>query len=159
MLKNCVYDYHLNPSCVDRLFNLYEALCTVDSCSKCCINKTQELFCEALSNCDNDSYVNGTMCQDVRQDYCTSEWRKLELNESEELIDCIDYGETATLDCSNQFGLDENGSICSPLCDKFSQHSKDFTNIYIHVLTALTLISFIGGIIVLVTAIWKRKKM
>jgi len=99
------------------------------------------------------------MCQEVRQDYCTSEWRKLELDGSDVLIDCDEYGETATLNCSDQFGLDENGSICLPLCEKFSQYDEAFTNVYIYIVTALTLISAIGGIIVLIVSIWKRKKL
>ena len=31
------------------------------------------------------------MCQEVRQQYCTAEWRVLELDEFEGLIDCADY--------------------------------------------------------------------
>jgi len=161
MLENCEYEYNLNSSCVHRLFDLYEALGMKDNnCSTYCMrNETFKLFCDALHNCDNISYVNNIMCQEVRQDYCTSEWRKLELNGSEELIDCDKYGETATLNCSDQFGLDENDSICLPLCAKFSQYSEAFTNVYVSVRTVLILISTIGGIITFIVSIWKRKKM
>ena len=61
--------------------------------------------------------------------HCRRE-RVLELNESEELIDCNDYGETVPLNCSDQFGLDNNGSICRPLCKTFSQFSETFIAVF-----------------------------
>ena len=67
------------------------------------------------------------MCQEVRQEHCTAEWRRSESNRNFSLIDCDEYGETATLNCSDQFGLDDYGSICSPLCKEFLQEGKTAT--------------------------------
>jgi len=161
MLEDCGYDnVSLNSTCVDKLLDLYEALSFMNNCSTFCVNNaTKDLFCTALRNCNNTLLVNDIMCQEVRQDYCTLEWRSLELNESEKLINCDEYGETAPLNCSEQFGLDKNETICSPLCDKFSQHDEVFTIIYSYVFLILTFISFIGGIIVLIVSIRKWKKM
>ena len=101
----------------DLLAYTYEALRLV-SHYPFCVNKVEEQFTK-LKNCGNDpSCVESIMCQEVRQQYCTAEWRVLELNESEGLIDCTNYGETAPLNCSNQFGLTNNGSICLPLCSE-----------------------------------------
>ena len=74
-------------------------------------------------------------------------------------IDCDEYGETATLNCSDQFGLDENGSICSPLCKDFSQDGKMATDIYIATTAIAHLINIVGGIVVLIAACKNRKNM
>ena len=83
----------------------------------------------------------------------------LELNESEELIDCSDYGETAPLNCSDQFGLDKNGSVCRPLCATFSQFSETFTTFFPIWLTVFSGLNVIGGIISLVISVYKIKKL
>jgi len=158
MLEGCEY---VNSKCVEKLLDLYEALSSMDNCSTFCSKNSNvtDSFCKALNKCDDTLFVNDIMCLTVRQDYCTSEWRSLELNESEKLIDCDDYGETAPLNCSEQFGLDKNETICSPLCDKFSQHGEVFTAVYTNMFLIFTFLSVIGGITALIASIWKRKKM
>ena len=99
------------------------------------------------------------MCREIRQQYCTAEWRILELNGSEELINCTDYGETAPLNCSDPFGLANNGLVCLPLCDKFSQFSKTFTDFYPFWLAIFSGLNVIGGIISLVVSVYKIKKL
>ena len=99
------------------------------------------------------------MCQDVRQEYCTAEWRILELQGSEGLIDCDVYGETARLTCSDQFGVDDSGVACLPLCKEFSQNG-DSNTIAIIVLGGIAnIVNTIGGIFVLIVAFWRREKM
>ena len=99
------------------------------------------------------------MCQKVRQQYCTAEWRLLELNGtvSEGLIDC--EGETASINCSKQFGLINNGSKCSPLCTKFSQYDDTFTNVYMVLTIFSYIINMAGGVAVFVASYIKRHKM
>ena len=99
------------------------------------------------------------MCQEVRQEYCTAEWRLLELNESERLIDCSDYGETALLNCSDQFDLDNNGSTCRLLCEKFSQFSKTFTSFFPPWLAVFSGLNVIGGTISVAVSIYRIKKL
>ena len=123
-----------------------------------CINQVKNTIPE-LQNCSDVFCVEGIICQKVRQEYCTAEWRVLELNESEGLIDCSDYGETAPLNCSDQFGLDKNGSICRPLCKTFSQLSETFTTFFPVWLAVCSGLNMIGGMISLVISVYKIKKL
>ena len=105
-------------------------------------------------DCNNELYVKDIVCQQVRQEYCTAEWRMLEVNnQTDGLIVCEEYEETAPLNCSDQFGLADNGSVCLPLCEEFSIIS----NPVLYTISAL--ISIIGGLTVIVISIKKRKKM
>ena len=99
------------------------------------------------------------MCQHVRQNYCTAEWRTLELNStiSERLIDCSE--DTGSIDCGKQFGLAQNDSICLPLCKQFSQYGEVFTSVYFAVSIISHITNLIGGIAVLIIAFCKRQKM
>ena len=99
------------------------------------------------------------MCQEVRQNYCTAEWRTLELNStiSEGLIDCNE--DTPSIDCGEQFGLAHNDSICLPLCNEFSQYGEVFTSVYFAVSIISHITNLIGGIAVLIIAFCKRQKM
>ena len=99
------------------------------------------------------------MCQKVRQHYCTAEWRLLELNStlSDGLIDCD--GETASINCSKQFGLVNNGSLCLPLCTKFSQYDDTFTSVYMVLSIISHITNMIGGIAVFIASYIKRRKM
>ena len=148
MILNCSHD----------LIYTYEALRSTSRYSFC-IDKVIKRFSE-LQNHSNDSVYLNIMCQEIRQEYCTAEWRAaLELNGSEELIDCTDYGETVPLNCSDSFGLARNGSVCLPLCEKFSQFSKPFTHFFPFWLATFSGLNVIGGIISLVVSVYKMKKL
>ena len=124
-----------------------------------CINEVKNRVPE-LQNCNDDTVcMKNIICQDIRQVYCTAEWRMLELNKSEGLIDCSDYGETAPVNCSNQFGLTNNGSACLPLCKVFSQFSESFTAFFPTWLAVFSGLNVIGGIISLVVSVYKIKKL
>ena len=146
--------------CSDDLVYTYEALKLLSQRTiPHCINQVDKTFAEFRNCNDNMSCVEGIICQKVRQEYCTAEWRMLELNESEGLIDCSDYEETALLNCSDQFGLDNDGSICQPLCTMFSQFSKSFTTFFPTWLTVFSGLNVIGGIISLMISVYKIKKL
>ena len=120
------------------------------------------VFCQALSLCSisNDSHVKAALCQGVRQKICTAEWRILEFNNrSEELIDCSLFGETDYPNCTEQFDLANNGSVCLPLCKEFSQHGKQFTDALVALNAFFPLVNVIGGIIVFMACVWNRDKM
>ena len=118
------------------------------------------LFCDALMECSNESYVKDIVCQQVRQEYCTAEWRMLEVNDQTDgLIDCEEYEETVPLNCGDQFGLANNGSICLPLCEEFSQYSEAYTTPHIVLTATAYFLSIIGGIIVIAISFKKRKTM
>ena len=139
----------------------FEALRTINlpASQQYCTERVQALFCDALMECSNESYVKDIVCQQVRQEYCTAEWRMLEVNRTDGLIDCEEYEDTASLNCGDQFGLAFNGSVCLPLCGEFSQYSEANTNFYIVLYATCLLIGVIGGIIVLAFSFWKRRKM
>ena len=145
--------------CSEDLIYTYEALRLVSENNfPFCINEVKNRLPE-LQNCNDTACVKSIICQDIRQEYCTGEWRALELNESEELIDCTDYGETAPLNCSDQFGLANNGSICLPLCKEFSQFSESFIAFFPTWLAVFSALNVIGGIICLVISMYKIKKL
>ena len=143
-------------SCTNQILHTYEALRTINlpSSQQYCTERVETLFCDASMEYNNESYVKEIVCQQVRQEYCTAEWRMLEANnQSDGLIVCEEYEETAPLNCSDQFGLADNGSVCLPLCEKFSLTSN--TKLY----AVSAVISIIGGMTIIVISIKKRKKM
>jgi len=124
-----------------------------------CISTTQNQFCQALNNCDNQSYVDDLVCQDVRQEYCTMEWKILELQGGAGLPDCAAYGETDRLTCSDQFDVDDTGVACQPLCKEFSQNGESTTAAIIVLSGIANTANTIGGIFVLIVAFYRRDKM
>ena len=145
-----------------KLLYTYEALRTANfpSSQQYCSERVEALFCDTLMECSNESYVKDMVCQQVRQEYCTAEWRMLEVhNQTDELIDCEEYEETVSLNCGDQFGLASDGSVCLPLCGEFSQYSEAYTKPYLILSATSQLLSVIGGLTVLATSFRKRKKM
>ena len=126
-MKTCNFS---DSGCVNQILYTYEALRTINlpSSQQYCSERVETLFCDALMECSNESYVKDIVCQQVRQEYCTAEWRMLEVhNQTDGLIDCEEYEETAPLNCSDQFDLASYGSVCLPLCGEFSQYSEAYT--------------------------------
>ena len=146
-------------TCVTDIINTYEALRSASqSTNKFCINKTEDLFCEALQHCNNTSYARDIVCREVRQEYCTAEWRISEID-GNDLIDCDEYGETAKLNCSDQFDLANNGSVCLPLCSQYSQYTDEMTTAIRIVINVVNIGNAIGGVFVIIFSYWNRKKM
>ena len=151
-----------DSDCVDQILYTYEALRTIilPSSQQYCSERVETLFCDALMECSNESYVKDIVCQQVRQEYCTAEWRMLEVNnQTDGLIDCEEYEETAPLNCSDQFDLANDGSLCQPLCGEFSQYSEEYTTPHVVLYIVSLTCNMIGGVAVVVISIWKRKKM
>ena len=161
LLELCNTSIITNNSCTRDVMNTYTTLRKVsESTFPFCIQETQDLFCDALSKCDDLILVGEIVCQEIRQTYCTSEWRILEVsNRTEGIFDCDDYGETIQLNCSDQFDLDNGDSVCLPLCKSFSQHGEIATTILVVDIAFAHLINVIGGMIVLIAAIYNRKNM
>ena len=152
-MKTCNFS---DLACVDQILCTNEALRTINLplSQQYCSERVERLFCDASMECNNDSYVKDIVCQQVRQEYCTAEWRMLEVNnQTDELIVCEEYEETAPLNCSDQFSLADNGSVCLPLCEEFSTIPP--AALYI----ISSLISITGGLIVIAISFKKRKKM
>ena len=145
-------------NCSDDLAYTYEAL-RLASRFPFCVNEVIRRFTELQNHSNNLTYMRSIMCQEIRQEYCTAEWRALELNGSTELVNCTEYGETAPLNCSDQFGLSRNGSVCRPLCKKFSQFSNGFTAFFPPWLAVFSALNVIGGIICLAVSVYKIKKL
>ena len=124
--------------------------------------KTYPLFCKALELCaiGQDLTVRGLLCTKVRQEFCTAEWRILEVNNrSEGLINCQAFGETAQPNCTEQFKLADSDSVCLPLCKEFSQHGEGYTDAVVALHGIVHLVNVIGGIIVVIACILNRAKM
>ena len=159
LLRGCNFS---DSNFTDQILYTYEALRTINlpSSQQYCSERVETLFCDALMECSNESYVKDIVCQQVRQEYCTAEWRMLEVhNQTDGIINCEEYEETAPLNCSDQFGLANDGSVCLPLCGEFSQYSEAFTVPHVVLTAASHLISGIGGLIVITVSLKKRKKM
>ena len=151
-----------DSDCVDQILYTYEALRTINlpSSQQYCSERVETLFCNALMECSNESYVKDIVCQQVRQEYCTAEWRMLEVhNQTDGLIDCEEYEETVPLSCGDQFDLANDGSLCLPLCGEFSQYSEAYTTPRVVLSAVFLLLSVIGGIIVIIISFRKRKNM
>ena len=159
LMRTCNFS---DSDCVDPILYTYEALRTINlpSSQQYCSERVGTLICDALMECSNESYVKDIVCQQVRQEYCTAEWRMLEVhNQTDGLIDCEEYGETAPLNCGDQFGLANDGSVCLPLCGEFSQYSEAYTTPRVVLYAVFLLISVIGGITVIIISFRKRKNM
>ena len=159
LMKTCNFS---DSGCVNQTLYTYEALRTINlpSSQQYCSETVETLFCDALMECSNESYVKDIVCQQVRQEYCTAEWRMLEVhNKTDRLIDCKEYEETAPLNCSDQFDLASDGSVCLPLCGEFSQYSEAYTTPRIALFAMCLFIGIIGGILVIIISFRKRKKM
>ena len=162
ILKVCNVSVALYSDYMHQISYTYEALRTINFplSQQYCTERVKTLFCDALMKCNNEPCVKDIMCQQVRQEYCTSEWRLLEAdNQTDQLIDCKEYGETASLICGDQFGLMNNEYVCLPLCGKFSQYSEVYTMPHVVIIAASQFTSVVGGLIVVVASLWKKKKM
>ena len=147
---------------MDQILHTYEALRAINlpSSQLYCTERVETLFCDALTECSNESRVKDIMCQQVRQEYCTAEWRLLEVqNQTDQFIDCEDYEETAPLNCGDQFGLMNDECACMPLCEEFSLYSKAYTMPHLALSATTSSLVAIGGIVVIAIAFKKRKTM
>ncbi|XP_065890577.1 uncharacterized protein [Dysidea avara] len=140
-------------SCSEDVVHLYEALRATNLSNSSCINSTKDLFCDNLDICRNSSNVNYIICRVVRVEYCSEEWMMLKVEETEK-FNCDEF---VQLKCSDQFG--NNGSVCLPLCEKFSYFGETFTTAYIVLNGISNGVNIIGGIVVIIVSIRKRKKM
>ena len=89
----------------------------------------------------------------IREKYCSNEW--MMINYTEE-FGCDEF---VQLNCSDQFELADNGSVCLPLCAKFSFFNATFTTAYIVLIGIANGVNILGGIVVVIVSIQKRKKM
>ena len=149
--------------CTEDVIYTYESLKVASVfTNEFCPNRTYPLFCEALGHCSRSQevIVMDLLCTQVRQKLCTAEWRILEVNNrSEELIDCRGFGETDQPNCTEQFELADNNSVCLPLCEEFSQYGEENTDFMVALSGIVHMMNIIGGIIVIVACIWNRTKM
>ena len=161
-MRICNFSDFEDSDCMNQTSYTYEALRTINlpSSQQYCSERVETLFCDALMECSNESYVKDIVCQQVRQEYCTAEWRMLEVhNQTDGLIDCEEYNETAPLTCSDQFDVTSDGSVCMPLCAEFSQYSEAYTVPRSILFTICQFVSIIGGAFIFAISFKKRTKM
>ena len=127
-----------------------------------CNRSTYQSFCEALDYCSigQDADARELLCTQVRQNNCTAEWRILEVNNrSTELIDCQEFGETSRPNCTEQFDLADNDSVCLPLCKEFSRHGEKYTDFIVPFHVVVHIMNAVGGIIVIIASVLNRANM
>ena len=141
---------------VDQLLCTYEALemLNLSSSQAYCSERLEKLFCNASMECNDEPCVKDLICQQMQRENCTEIYE-----ETKWLFDCKENGETGMLNCSDQFDLANNGSVCLPLCGEFSQYSETYTTPHIIILATSLFIGIVGGITVIVVSFRKRKKM
>jgi len=137
--------------------NLLEIQRIVSGCSD--NNTAMSFFCKAgyrtCSPFDGTNLPTFNECETLRDDTCREQWTDLQRNYS--TVTCCN-GYDLNFTCPDQF--DRFCGICAPVCHEFSQHSEA-TTIGIDVIIAIAMIggNFIFGIIVFVSAFFKRKTM
>ena len=117
--KVCNFSATSGLDCIEQILYTYEALRTINlpSSQQYCSERVNTLFCDALMECSNESYVKDIVCQQVHQEYCTAEWRMLEMdNQTDGLINCEEYEETAPLDCDDQIFALRWSIFAGPRC-------------------------------------------
>ena len=141
---------------MDRLLCTCEALgiLKLSLSQDYCSERLEKLFCNASMECNNESCVKDLICQQIHQENCTIELEIYE--ETKWLFDCQGTG---MLNCSDQFDLANNESVCLPLCGEFSQYSEAYTTPHVIILATSLFIGIVGGITVIVVSFRKRKKM
>ena len=149
--------------CTEDVIYTYESLKVASALTnEFCVNETCPAFCAALNLCNigNDTDARGLLCTEVRQQYCTAEWRILEVNNrSEYMIDCDGFGKTGKPNCVEQFDLADGDSVCLPLCKEFSIYDDKFTDAIVALTAFAHLVNVLGGIISFFACIVNRKKM
>ena len=148
-----------DPDYMDQLLCTYKALGMLNfsSSQRYCSERLEKLSCNASMECNDESCVKDLICQQIHQENCTNELDIYE--ETKQLFDCKENEGTGTLNCSDQFDLAENGSVCLPLCGEFSQYSEAYTTPHLIILATSLFIGIVGGITVIVISFRKRKKM
>jgi len=153
---------NIDLDCMDQILYTYESLRTINlpSSQLYCTERVERLFCDALMECSNESRVKDIVCQQVRQEYCTAEWRLLEVyNQTDQLIDCEEYEETAPVNCSHQFDLTNDGTVCLPLCGEFSLYSEAYATLRVVLYATVSSLVVIGGMVVIIISFKRRKAM
>ena len=171
MMKYCNIidaDCEFNTSALVGLHSVYGL--GLKTNSQCVTNTTLSFFCNAtLLLCyGNSSSIHlAEMCEEVRDNSCSSEWRIAENFYDQLVPDCISYGQdmnltfqrAPNLPCPVHFDHFCN-SICLPLCGEYSlltQDSSSNFSIYLAVVAGVT--GLIGGIITLIICYYRRSKL
>ena len=116
----------------------------------------------------NASYISKTQCTNIRDALCSVEWNLAMQISSSLLPNCQNFNDgdknntilpiaPQPLQCHYQFK--EFCGVCLPLCGKFSQFKTDvkFRARAFQIFGATT--AFIGGILLFIISVYKRKSM
>lgn len=160
---------------VDSLFRTADSALSSRLTSTECRNKFMSFLCGhiIIKPCnlnDTDAAMKiqplASECKEIRDDVCFAEWKLLELSPyAEYLPNCssLDGGDDEVdsrrnLTCNKQFERFCD-SLCLPLCKEFSQNSDGLTLLQDILFIFAAVSSLIGGTIVIIIAIYRRKSM
>ena len=132
------------------------AIFNITSSSSACANVARAFFCNATyRSCDITLIPSQEECRTLENGVCSNQWAQLQSISS--LSDCSLLPPTRS--CPSHFRLSGNGA-CIPLCTEFSQN-RDGTTILVSVVTGVisNLANIIGGIIVIIIALFRRDTM
>lgn len=162
---------YLNAFITDNAFRTANDALSSRLTSSECRNKFLSFLCAqfiAPCNPDDPNAIRPTAeeCKEVRDDVCYAEWRLLELSRYAQLLpNCSSLNDSSEsmdirpdLVCNKQFGLFCD-SLCLPLCKEFSQNSEGLTVLQDILFIFAAISSLIGGMIVIIIAIYRRNSM
>ena len=133
------------------------AIFSITSSSQACANDTRSFFCNATyRSCEDVTLIpSREECRTLQDGVCSDQWAQLQNISS--LSDCNLLPPKRS--CPSQFRLLDNGD-CIPLCTEFSQNREGAT-ILVSVVTGVisNLVNIIGGIIVIIIALFRRNTM
>ena len=157
--------------CLNISLSLIQALHAVNLVleNEECIKAAIPFLCNAtFLLCSDNSLVLDLKeeCIQVRDDYCTTEWRVLENIFNAPIPSCdsfsvnanLTFAKAPPLTCPDQFDTFCD-SVCLPSCKDFSQNSHAAT-VVSHVLTIIfEAVGLISGVITLIACLFNREKM
>ena len=125
-----------------------------------CTNVVLHFVCQYVyPPCDGNGSaltITNEQCVNIRDEVCAQEWRIILNTEYRTLLpDCEAKNESEPLKCHHHFK--EYCSICLPVCGEYSLTSDEDNKIEKVVLILFGTFGLVGGIIVLVVAIVRRK--
>jgi len=122
--------------------------------------------------CDGDGsplLVTEEQCVNIRDDVCTNEWRfALSLEQGSLLPACEDFGGVNNSSAgmrevpdppSCHYQFDNFCGACLPLCGKFSQYRAQTKFAVRGIIVFSFVLELVGGILVLIASIIRRKQM
>ena len=162
----------LSESDIANFINILNQFSGTSIVSEQCAEVVLPFLCQYVHPpCDgNDSvnFISQEQCSNIRDVVCADEWRLVMATSSSSLLPVCEHFSDVNnitddnttsqpLQCHYQFK--EHCGLCRPLCGKFSQYSVQPKFGERIAIIIASVVAFIGGILVSIVAIIRRKTM